>query len=308
MPQESWKVCGGISWKYIFSVQQWGVISTSLLFAVGCAIFYLLPTKPVNRKFSASDPSLGFPDVEDTIPAAMSVIWPAIMYGLAMLYIEFWAFKEKNGCISNAMAICTHVFLDAAATLLIVVFFTQLANVCVGVLRPDFLARCQNPVCGSDGWCRGCNSDDDHWVQDGRRSFPSGHSSASAAITFHAVTYILYSLYIRDGFGIGGILAGNVLRRKLPNLSKAKMDFFETCQWLYVVLFLLSAWVVSFSRVKDHKHGTADTIGGIVVAYIVAFPLSIRMWLLYYQLVVPKMHVAGKKAGNGSAAVTDTAV
>ena len=82
-------------------------------------------------------------------------------------------------------------------------------KVCVGRLRPDFLARCV-PVAKA---CTG----DPHDVMEGRKSFPSGHT----ALAFAGLGYLSLCLYARFLHAHHPALAGNLWKGVLAALPTA---------------------------------------------------------------------------------------
>lgn len=128
--------------------------------------------------------------------------------------------------------------------------FTQAIKITVGRPRPDIIDRCKpnagtvDPVFGLSTAAI-CNQSDRHILNDGFRSFPSGHSSLS----FAGLTFL--SLYI----------AG-------------KMHLFDTRGYTHkawiAFLPLLGAALVAISRTMDYRHHWQDVIAGSLLGFTIA--------------------------------------
>jgi len=147
------------------------------------------------------------------------------------------------GVIPLATVLCTqliarnHVDLNQAVLGLISSLALALTLVCIvkngiGRLRPDFLARCQ-PV---NGVCTG----NVHSVQEGRKSFPSGHSSLS----FAGNGFLSLYLY--------GKLCGGSRHVRLWQLL------------ICGVPLIVAVWV-ALSRVQDYWHHWEDVLVGCLL-------------------------------------------
>lgn len=105
----------------------------------------------------------------------------------------------------------------------------------VGHLRPDFLARCLPEVTLAGKVI--CKQASKYFVEEGRRSFPSGHASTSfAGLSFMAL-FLAGQLRIYDG--------------------KAMALKLITCATPIIL-----ATVVSISRVIDYRHHWTDVTAG----------------------------------------------
>ncbi|KAI9595672.1 phosphatidic acid phosphatase type 2/haloperoxidase [Syncephalis fuscata] len=106
-----------------------------------------------------------------------------------------------------------------------------------GGLRPDFLARCDwDPV---EGKCTG----KEKLVNDGRRSFPSGH----AAYSFSAMTLIACVLFHKA--------------------ARMRRSFFTTLLYL---LPLVWAVRITTTRWWENRHDAMDIAAGVVVGTSIA--------------------------------------
>lgn len=106
----------------------------------------------------------------------------------------------------------------------------------VGRLRPDFWARCEifdeiANTCSGDAWL----------VKDGRRSFPSGHSSTAFAGCFFLCLFLAGK---NGGFAFSATFSrSSVLQSRLLRFSLAVSPLF------------LAAWI-AITRIEDNYHRT----------------------------------------------------
>ncbi|SCV73268.1 BQ2448_7194 [Microbotryum intermedium] len=119
----------------------------------------------------------------------------------------------------------------------------------VGRLRPDFLDRCAYSVLSHD--CTGPYE----LVKDGRRSFPSGHSSSSFQGLFFLCLFFA---------GKNGAFAFQA-RFPRSNLLQSRM------LRLAITLspLLLAVWI-AITRLEDHMHHPTDVIAGSTIGIIAA--------------------------------------
>ena len=111
---------------------------------------------------------------------SFNTVWSIVYSGLCPLLIfVLWAAMFRPG--SHKVHVTILGFL---VTLILTSFLTDVIKNVVGRPRPDFISRCM-PQRGTPGdilvaWTV-CTQTNDHILQDGWRSFPSGHSSFSFA-------------------------------------------------------------------------------------------------------------------------------
>lgn len=128
--------------------------------------------------------------------------------------------------------------------------FTQAIKVTVGRPRPDLISRC-NPDAGTVDPVFGlstvaiCHQTNRSIINDGFRSFPSGHSSLSfAGLTFLSL-YIAGKLHLFDTRG---------------HAPKA---------WISI-LPLFGAALVAISRTMDYRHHWQDVVAGSILGFVIA--------------------------------------
>ncbi|XP_044764372.1 phospholipid phosphatase 5 [Coccinella septempunctata] len=123
-------------------------------------------------------------------------------------------------------------------------FLTAYIKILVGRPRPDFIERCFPSVKGTD--FTKCTGRLDH-VYDGRRSFPSGHSS------FSFVVMVFMSLFSA---------------RRLEIWTTQRM---RGLKLIFCTLPLLLATTIAISRTCDYHHHYQDIIVGSVMGSVIAY-------------------------------------
>ncbi|KAF8705053.1 hypothetical protein HU200_031311 [Digitaria exilis] len=156
-----------------------------------------------------------------------------------------------------------HAVLGVLFAVLVTAVFTDVIKTAVGKPRPDFFWRCfpdgtqlYDQVTG-DVICHGEKS----FLTDGRKSFPSGHTSWS----FAGLGFL--SLY----------LAGKI---------KAFDRQGHVAKLCIVVLPLLLASLVGISRVDDYRHHWEDVFVGGLIGFVMAV-------LCYLHFFPPPYHNQG---------------
>ena len=140
------------------------LLDWSVAVAMGGAAMGIESAAPVSRSFRVNDPGIAKPMRSETVPApylALTFAIPLATAGIAQIW-------TRSGHDMH------HAALGLAETFGLTLLVTASLKAGVGRLRPDFLARCQPDAGGK------CQGDADE-ITEGRRSFPSGHSSISFA-------------------------------------------------------------------------------------------------------------------------------
>jgi len=127
----------------------------------------------------------------------------------------------------------------------------------VGRLRPDFLARCKWK--NSAKACTGKLDD----ILDGRRSFPSGHSSTA----FSGMTFLFLWLAAMTG--------AFAFNRAAQPRSFLGSRLARQCVTLSPIAF--ATWV-AVSRVEDYRHHKEDVIVGSLIGIFTAFTAYLVYW------------------------------
>lgn len=155
--------------------------------------------------------------------------------------------KHEATYLSFAIAVCLSSFL------------TDIIKNAVGRPRPDLLDRCQ-PAAGTKPnvlvTVDVCTAPDGHALQDGWRSFPSGHSSFS----FAGLGFL--SLFLAGQLHVFRYAAGG------RDLSRALLCLFP----------LIGAAMIAISRCEDYRHDVYDVCVGSALGMTVAYWSYRRHW------------------------------
>ncbi|KAH9048179.1 phosphatidic acid phosphatase type 2/haloperoxidase [Lactarius hengduanensis] len=217
--------------------------------------FYLLDkVDGFKREFSVSDTSCAdspsrryaiHERVPDTALYVIAFVAPLVLQWIINLLTTRSLWDAHN----SALGLVLSLSLAGA--------FTQVVKVTVGRPRPDIIDRCQpnagtvDPPFGLSSAAI-CHQSDRHILNDGFRSFPSGHSSLSfAGLTFLSL-YIAGKLLLFDSRG------------HTPKV------------WLSV-LPLFGAALVAVSRTMDYRHHWQDVVAGSCLGILTAY-LSYRLY------------------------------
>jgi len=211
--------------------------------ALLCLALFLIieygPIHPVDRDFNVLDLSISHPMRKETVSTAVLIVISLII-PLAILMVLL--LSSLTNRVSNQIHAALDfnvaflgLFQSWAASSLLVDFIKAV----VGSLRPDFLARCVPDV---TGLCTG----DASLIREGRRSFPSLHSSMCTA----GLCYL--SFYI----------AG-------------RLRPFRGDSYFWKVIITLAPSVVALyiglTRVADNQHHPVDVFFGFLIGVLFAW-------------------------------------
>ncbi|CAL1714235.1 unnamed protein product [Somion occarium] len=204
---------------------------------------------PFERDFSLDDPFINYTHKENQISGNLTWIL-ALFVPLAFVVIV--------GLIRASALEIHHGALGLYVSRAFTALTTEALKNRVGRLRPDFLSRCK--------WseelhaCRGKLDK----VLDGRRSFPSGHSSTA----FSGMIFLFLWL--------AGVTGAWCFSRSIPSRSLLGSRIARVCFTLLPIAF--ATWV-AISRVEDYRHHKEDVIVGSLIgigtatmAYLIYFP------------------------------------
>lgn len=199
--------------------------------------FYLeTGVSPHQRPVDLTDPSLHLPHKHDLVPTRylflFSLLGPLAIFAL----LELRGLRNKRG-----LALLFFIGLLEADVLTVLI--TDTLKLLVGRPRPYFASVCVGYVTGSETECTG----DAYAVEDGRKSFPSGHSSLS----FSAAVFLACYLAAKLGFDN-------------PTGSA------RTWKMCVVLAPPFAAALVAASRTIDYHHHYADVVAGAVLGTAVA--------------------------------------
>ncbi|KAJ5569476.1 uncharacterized protein N7459_008906 [Penicillium hispanicum] len=199
--------------------------------ALGWLSIQLL-VKPFHRMFSLDNKAIQYPfAVHERVP----FLWSVVFAGWApFLIILAWSALLRPGVQKTQVTV-----LGLLVALMLTIFLTDVVKNAVGRPRPDLLSRCK-PSRGTAGnvlvaWTV-CTQPDQHILQEGWRSFPSGHSSFSFS-------------------GLGFFCGQMHVFRPRTDLGRCLLAFFP----------LLCALMIAISRLDDYRHDVWDvTCGGLL--------------------------------------------
>ncbi|KAJ1342701.1 hypothetical protein BSLG_002798 [Batrachochytrium salamandrivorans] len=158
----------------------------------------------------------------------------------------------------------SHTFLRGFATcILLTTLFTDTLKIWYGRLRPDFVARCLWSTATN-----GCTGNP-HIIDEGRRSFPSGHASSAFAGLFY------FSLWL-------AWLTGSIFT--LTNTTCRHSPFIHNIRifgaWVNVRLTAIGAILpisalflatyISVTRIQQRVHHPSDVVFGAAIGIVFA--------------------------------------
>ncbi|KAJ1918659.1 hypothetical protein H4219_002462 [Mycoemilia scoparia] len=214
--------------------------------------------EPFHREFSLTDKTIMYPHKPDTITfsaaaAICSVIPLATIIFLCIL--RHWKdclYALRNREHPYKFYHDLHIgILSFVVAMTMNLMFTNVVKNLAGRKRPDFIARCK-PKAGSSDPTWGlstndvCTETDEYLMQDGQRSFPSGHSSFSFAGLGYMSFFIAGYFKLYDGRGFSHVA--------------------------YLANFpLLFATYVALTRVSDYRHHWQDVFIGSLLGLGMAY-------------------------------------
>ena len=198
--------------------------------------------EPFHRMFSLDDLSKQYPHAEvERVSAAQCLLYAGAG---SLTVLILWCLMSRAG-VHKTHVTLLGFFIGVVFTL----FLTDVVKNAVGRPRPDVIARCK-PAKGTPAHqlvtIEVCTETHHHILQDGWRSFPSGHSSLS----FSGLGYLAFFL-----MGQMHVLS--------PRTDLARV--------LLAFAPLLGAALIAMSRLEDYRHDVWDvSVGstlGITMAY-----------------------------------------
>jgi len=225
------EICGPdpFSWFETSYLVDWVVVIELVVLA------RFINAQPVfERDFSSDDPLIQHPHKSEQISSyANNLISGAVPAVLASFI----------GGFRGSLHEIHHGLLAAIAGSSTSHLITEALKNRIGRLRPDFLSRCQWDA--SQNACTG----DIELILDGRRSFPSGHSSSAfAGMIF--ITWFLAGKTAALCFNITP--RSRFLRSRLGRLVVVLSPLF------------FSTWV-ALTRIEDYRHHREDVIVGALI-------------------------------------------
>ncbi|KAH0582981.1 hypothetical protein H2248_010874 [Termitomyces sp. 'cryptogamus'] len=187
------------------------------------------------RSFDLNDPLISHPHGKDTVSSPLN-------HNIAFFVPAF--ISAFSGWIRSSVMEIHHGIIVVAAASGIAHLFTTLGKHALGRLRPDFLARC-----AWDDVVKQCTGQQSI-ILNGRKSFPSGHSSTA----FSGMTAL--------SFWIAGMTAAWCFSVPCPPRSLLSSRLGK-----FVLTLLPLSWAafVAISRIQDYRHHKEDVIVGSLI-------------------------------------------
>ncbi|KAH9846127.1 lipid phosphate phosphatase 1 [Lenzites betulinus] len=229
-------------WDVAYSVD-WGCAAVMWL-----AGYFIKNAEPYEREFSTKDTLISHKHRHNQISGNLN--W-------FIAYLVPLGITVAVGAIRRSGIDVHHGMLGLYTTGALSSLITEILKNRVGRLRPDFLDRCK-----WDKELKACTGKLET-VIDGRRSFPSGHSSTAFA------GMMFLSLWIAGATGAWRLtepVPSGFRRSKIARL------------FLSLVPLLFATWV-AVSRVEDYRHHKEDVIvgsligaGSATICYLIYWP------------------------------------
>lgn len=211
--------------------------------------------------------------------------WLAILIPLLSLFISFGFFEycrrawsEEHSSMRQQFGTWVIFFLDFVEAGVVNGIITDVTKNAVGRYRPDWLSRCQpaivNPVeiqgYGlSPGENPECTRTDlsSSKLDDGHKSFPSGHSSTAFCLGLFVCGYCIWQLFSK--WKEYSSQCTRTHARLLYSLSRSMV-------FIWILFQIGWAWGVAVSRIIDNKHHVGDVVAGAVLGSIVGTVFVIK--------------------------------
>jgi diacylglycerol diphosphate phosphatase / phosphatidate phosphatase len=216
--------------------------------ALGVLVTVYLLTQaiqPFHRLFSPKDPNIQYPHAD---PERVPFVW-LMIYSIAVPGGSIAAY-----CLLTRSAIQKlHVsLLGFGLSLMLAAVLTNIGKNAIGRPRPDFLARCKLSTedAAKDSLLdiSACTETDRHTLQDGWRSFPSGHSSFAFSGLGYLSLFLTGQLHaLRGGY---------------------HSDIFRV---IVCLLPLVGATMIAASRIEDYRHAAEDVLVGSALGFLCAW-------------------------------------
>ncbi|KAL3452358.1 phosphatidic acid phosphatase type 2/haloperoxidase [Aspergillus insuetus] len=208
---------------------------------IGCWILIQIFVTPFHRMFTLDNQSIQYPfAVVERVPVLWSVFYAG---AIPILILMVWAAILRPS--PHKVQVTILGFLTA---LMLTSLITDIIKNAVGRPRPDLISRCiprkGTPESTLVQWTV-CTQTNAHILQEGWRSFPSGHSS----------------------FSFGGLGYLSLFFSGQMHVFRPRTDL---CRCLLVLIPIICALLVAISRLEDYRHDVYDVTSGSILGSIIA--------------------------------------
>ncbi|TDL26664.1 lipid phosphate phosphatase 1 [Rickenella mellea] len=236
------------------------VVATSFWFVASL----IDQTMPFERDFSPEDPLISHPHTKGQVTSFANSI---LSLGIPFVCFGFAAVTTRSVAEGHHAAL--GIWASRGLARMITVFVKHR----VGRLRPDFLARCKwNSVAKA---CTGKASD----IIDGRKSFPSEHSST----IFAGMAFLSFWL---AGKTAAWCFDASLSRRGLLSTRLGRLT-------LTLLPLFIATWV-AITRVEDYRHHKED----VIVGSLIGLSTATLSYLTYWPSPFSRRNVAENIAGK----------
>lgn len=192
--------------------------------------------------FSLDDRSIQYPHAAvQRVSSFMNFIYAGIV---PLVVILLWMLLSRPGWHKSHVSVLGLLISHALSS-----FLTDVIKNAIGRPRPDLIARCK-PEPGTAEHAlitfSVCTETDPHTLQDGWRSFPSGHSSFAFA-----------------GLGYLSLLFAGQMHVFRPRTDLARV--------IIALTPLLGAALIAMSRMADYRHDVYDVTSGSILGMLMAY-------------------------------------
>ncbi|CAO3686870.1 unnamed protein product [Umbelopsis vinacea] len=209
-----------------------------ILVIVFLVIFFAIDyIPPFHQEFYADDWSIRYPyTAKERVPVSALVIISVVAPFVIIAFVAI--------AIKRSFHDLHHGVLGLFFALTFTLMFTDVLKITIGEPRPDMLARCQpsNTSAPPESLLTISVCSNVLNLQDGFKSFPSGHSSFSFAGLGYLSLYLCGKLHVFDRQG-------------------------HVWKGFVVMIPLLGAVLVAISRIMDYRHHPWDVVFGGLLAY-----------------------------------------
>jgi membrane-associated phospholipid phosphatase len=268
-----------IRWGAILRRQDHAGLLLIIFFYIATGIIHWACDPRVNV-FYIYDATISYPPAnkrgfEATVPAWAAIFIPLLMSIATLIVGEIYYSKSEHHSLTDAIAVILYFILDLAQAVGLALMTTEATKVAVGRYRPDFLARCDPVDPGTVTLEYGNNTIgmypctdtySESTIQDGRQSYPSGHTSFSFTLGAYGAGYMIWCWNMRFDWSPR---SRGPWREFLSDLGNVVAKIWTCC-------LLGFPWGVGCTRIIDYQHNVSDVVAGMVLGLGIATIFLLR--------------------------------